>query len=282
MKLVRKRLLDWYRANKRAMPWRETRDPYAIWVSEVMLQQTQAARVEPLFEAFLQRFPTINALASATRADVVRAWAGLGYHRRAVSLHEAARAVVREYGGRLPRAADALRALPGIGPYTSAAVASIAFGERIAAVDVNVRRIVARASFGREPDEVAGSDIDAAAQRLVPAEDPGGWNQALMDLGREACRPHPRCDACVLRPWCAFAGSGATGRRTGRRQGVFEGSVRQARGAIVAELRSTPSIPLRDLPARLGVERDRADAALAGLARDGLVVADGGRIRLVT
>jgi A/G-specific adenine glycosylase len=161
-------------------------------------------------------------------------------------------------------------------------VASIAFGEPVAAVDVNVRRIIARVCFGREPDEVASADLDAEAQRLVPAKDPGGWNQALMDLGRTACRPRPRCDACVLRPWCAFAASGAIGRGTGRRQGTFEGSVRQARGAIVAELRSQASIPTRGLPARLGIERERVDAAMEGLTRDGLVVAAGGRIRLVS
>ena len=275
-------LLGWYRPRRRAFAWRRTRDPYAIWVSEVMLQQTQAARVEPRFRAFLRRFPTVSALAGASRADVVRAWDGLGYHRRAVSLHEAARAVVRDHAGRLPRAAATLRTLPGIGPYTAAAVASIAFGEPVPALDVNATRIVARAVLGAEPDEVGGAELRAAAARVLPPAQPGAWNQALMDLGREACRPSPRCSTCPLQPWCRFAATERTGRGAGRRQPPFEGSVRQARGRIVAALRQEPSISVRGLAGRLGVDPAGVDAALDGLARDGIVVAARGRVRLAT
>jgi A/G-specific adenine glycosylase len=221
-------------------------------------------------------------LAGASRADVVRAWAGLGYHRRAVALHEAARAVVREHGGRLPRAAGDLRALPGIGPYTAAAVASIAFGEPVPAIDVNVRRIVARAVMGAEPDEVPAGEVAAAAADAIASQDPGAWNQAMMDLGREVCRPAPRCPACPLRPWCRFAATGRTGRPSGRRQPPFEGSVRQVRGRIVDALRTDTSLGVGDLPSRLGVDPAGVDAALAGLARDGIVVAARGRVRLAT
>ncbi len=244
-----------------------------------MLQQTQVARVEPLFEAFLTRFPTVVALAAATRADVVRQWAGLGYHRRAVSLHEAARAVVRDHRGRVPRAAATLRGLPGIGPYTAAAVASIAFGEPVAAMDVNVRRVIARSVYGADPDEVGSGLTEAVAQAMLPPEQPGAWNQALMDIGREACRPVPRCERCPLRSWCLYAAASRSGGPTGRRQSPFEGSTRQARGRVVAALRGTDWLRIADLPALIGVDAAGVDAVLAGLMRDGIAVAARGRVR---
>ncbi|MFM8944409.1 MAG: hypothetical protein ACKOI0_04100 [Actinomycetota bacterium] len=163
-----------------------------------MLQQTQASRVVPAYRAFLRRFPTIASLARAPRSAVVGAWSGLGYNRRAIALADAARAIVRDHGGRIPRAAADLRTLPGVGPYTAAAVASIAFGEPIAAVDVNVRRVVARARLGADPHALDAATIDAEAARWLDRRDPGSWNQALMDLGREHCRSVPRCDGCPL------------------------------------------------------------------------------------
>ena len=182
---AREALRAWYRPRRRSYAWRRTRDPYAVLVSEVMLQQTQAPRVEPLFVPFLERFPTVEVLAEASRADVLRAWAGLGYHRRAVRLHEAARAIVREHDGRVPQDVATLLTLPGVGPYTVAAVASIAFGDRAAAVDVNVARVVARVRRGREPDEVSHAEVTAEANAWIDPDDPGAWNQAVMDLGRE-------------------------------------------------------------------------------------------------
>lgn len=268
---ARRALLDWYRPRRHAYAWRRSHDPYAILVSEVMLQQTQAARVEPLFEAFLARFPTVQALAEAPRADVVRAWEGLGYHRRAVALHEAARALRRDHGGVVPRELPALGALPGVGPYTASAVAAIAFGEPVAAVDTNVRRIVARVAFAAEPDEVAARDLADEAGRLCDRDDPGAWNQALMDLGREVCRPSPRCDVCPLERWCAFRATGRIGRPSSRRQPAFEGSLRQVRGAVLAQLRRRDPASVARLVRETGEPEDRVRQALDGLERDGVV-----------
>jgi A/G-specific adenine glycosylase len=274
-------LLRWFGPRSRAYAWRRTRDPYAIWVSEVMLQQTQAGRVEPAFEAFLARFPDVATLAAAPQAEVVRAWGRLGYPRRARAMHRAAGEIVTRFAGELPADPAALRSLPGIGPYTASAIASIGFDAPLAAVDVNARRIAARTTFGAEPDEVGARDIADAAQAWVPRRRAAAWNQALMDLGRDVCRPvAPACDACPLARACAFRAAGRRGRPSIRRQPRFEGSLRQVRGRIMAELRVRPSVPVAGLGARIGVADARADEALAGLARDGLVVVTRARARL--
>src|SRR5439155_19095369 len=161
---TRAALLAWYEPRRRRYPWRVGSNPYRVLVSEVMLQQTQAERVAPAFERFLERLPDVRSLAGASRAGVLRAWGSLGYNRRAVRLSEAARAVVRDHGGRIPADPDALRTLPGVGPYTAAAVASIGHGVPVAAVDVNVRRVVARARLGRDPGEVTASAVRAEGQ----------------------------------------------------------------------------------------------------------------------
>ena len=270
---ARHALRRWYRPRRHAYAWRRSRDPYAILVSEVMLQQTQAARVEPIFEAFMARFPTVRALAEAPRADVVRAWEGLGYHRRAVALHEAARTIMADHGGKVPRDAVALRALPGVGPYTASAVASIAFGAHLAAIDTNVRRIVARSRFGSEPDEVPPAELAAEAQASCDPADPGGWNQALMDLGREVCRTIPRCDVCPLEGLCVFRAAGRVGRPSSRRQPAFEGSLRQVRGAVLAVLRREEGATVARLVRDSGFADDRVREALDGLTRDGVVEA---------
>ena len=198
-------LLAWFRTNGPVYPWREReRDPYAVLVSEVMLQQTQASRVVEAFPVFMDRFPDVGSLAEASRGDVLRAWGGLGYPRRAASLHEAARRIVRDHDGSVPSDLSALLALPGIGPYTAAAVTSIAYGAPVAAIDTNVRKVMARLEFAAEPDEVADTDVVEAASRWLAREAPGDWNQAVMNLGREVCRPTPRCDACPLAGACAF------------------------------------------------------------------------------
>jgi A/G-specific adenine glycosylase len=275
---AREILLDWYGGRAAGYPWRRTSDPYAVLVSEVMLQQTQASRVAPAFESFLDRFPSVQALAGASRADVVRAWGGLGYVRRAVALHEAARMIVRDRAGRVPTDVADLTALPGVGPYTASAVASIAFGATVAAIDTNVRRVTARYLRGVEPDEARAETLAADAQAWVHPVRPGDWNQALMDLGREFCRPSPRCDACPIAQGCRFASAGRRGRSSTRRQPPFEGSLRQVRGRVVATLRERPvaSIPL--LAQSAGCSEVRIDAAVEGLARDGIVSkdADGG------
>ena len=275
---AREALRAWYRPRRRAYAWRRSRDPYAVLVSEVMLQQTQAPRVEPLFSAFLERFPTVVAMGEASRADVLRAWAGLGYNRRAVRLHEAARAIVREHDGRVPPDVASLLRLPGVGPYTATAVASIAYGDRVAAVDVNVARVVARVRRGSEPDELPRAALLAEANDWIDAADPGAWNQALMDLGREICRPVPRCEVCPLAGWCRYRASGRTGGAAGRAQGRWEGSTRQARGTIVTALRAHDELTVGGLVRETGLERERVRDALDGLVRDGVVEA-GSRAR---
>jgi A/G-specific adenine glycosylase len=245
-----------------------------------MLQQTQARRVEPLFVAFLRRFPSVRTLAASSRADVLRAWAGLGYNRRAVALHRAAQAVVAEHGGRVPTEAAALRRLPGVGSYTAAAVASIAGGAPVAAIDVNVRRIVGRVGFGA--DGAPAAAVDAAATRWLDPDDPGGWNQALMDLGREHCRAKPRCADCPLARWCRWCRSGASRGPVSpaRRQGPFEGSMRQLRGRVVDVLRSRSSAGAGSIARETGFPSERVESALDGLVRDGVVVRAGRSFRL--
>ncbi len=271
-----------FRANDLGYPWRRTRDPYAVLVSEVMLQQTQASRVADAFPVFMERFPDLASLASATRADVLRAWGGLGYARRAAALQEAARSILRDHRGEVPSDLTSLSALPGIGPYTAAAVASIAFGMRVAAIDTNVRKVMARVAFGCEPDDVAASDVTAAAARWLPPGAPGDWNQAVMDLGRELCRPTPRCDVCPLAEACRFRASGRAGRPSGRRQGAFEGSMRQARGGVLRELRGRDrAATIGTIAAALAMPAPRVDLAVDALERDGLVErTDSGRVRL--
>jgi A/G-specific adenine glycosylase len=273
---------DWYAPRARLYAWRRGRpEAYRTLVSELMLQQTQAPRVEPLFKVFMRRFPTVASLARASRADVLRAWAGLGYNRRAVYLHAAARAVVRDHRGRVPTDIDALRSLAGVGPYTAAAVASIAGGEPVAAIDVNVRRIVGRVGFGERSPSTAA--VDSAAGRWVDRDDPGGWNQALMDIGREHCRAVPRCDGCPLARACRWRRSHRAGspvERTTRRQGRFEGSMRQVRGRVVDVLRSRPSAGRNALARETGFDTDRLELALDGLVRDGVVELAGRSYRL--
>ncbi len=279
----RRRLLAWYEPRRDAYPWRSRGpDPYVVLVSEVMLQQTQAPRVVPIFEAFLARFPHVRALAAAPVSDVIVAWAGLGYHRRAVALHRSARTIVEEHRGEVPRELGALRALPGVGPYTASAVASIAFGEPVAAVDTNVRRIAARYLLGREADEPPPGDVGRAADAWVPRVGSGDWNQALMDLGRDVCRPRPRCDACPFGA-CRFRAAGRRGGSSPRRQPPFEGSLREVRGRVLAALRAAPSTSEAALVADLAEPPERVAAAVAGLVDDGLATTDrDGRISLAS
>jgi A/G-specific adenine glycosylase len=244
-------VLAWYAQNGRDLPWRHTQDPYAILVSEVMLQQTQVSRVLPRYQAWLARWPTARALASADLADVIRAWDGLGYNRRAVSLHRCATIVAER--GAFPREPAELRLLPGIGPYTAAAIACFAFGAQVAAPDTNARRVLGRA-FG-DPD--------------VPPP-PGRayeWNQALFDLGSMVCiARRPRCHICPLADGCPSRGMTF---EPIRRQKAFEGSFRQRRSRLLKRL------------ADGAVELDALDrSALDALVGDGLAVVDGDRARL--
>jgi A/G-specific adenine glycosylase len=286
-------LRRWYRPRQSAYPWRSTGDPYLVLVSEVMLQQTQAARVGPAFERFVRAFPSVGRLASAPVADVLRAWDGLGYNRRAVALSRAARIIVRHHGGRIPTDPTALRSLPGVGPYTAAAVASIAYGNPVPAVDTNVRRVVARAAQGREPETADASAVAAEAARWIDRADPGGWNQAVMDLGREVCQPVPRCDRCPLAWGCRWRANREDGGPTERplRRGApppFEGSTRQLRGQIVRHLGPRGWVSLAELSGTTERSLPQVAAVVRTLMADGLVHAGpaalrerpGGRVRL--
>jgi A/G-specific adenine glycosylase len=202
---LRRKLLAWFRSNKRDLPWRRTRDPYRIWLSEIMLQQTRVAAVIPHYERFLSKFPTVQHLARARAPSVLAAWAGLGYYSRARNLHRAARKIVARHGGTFPRDREAALKLPGIGRYTAAAILSIAYGEKLAALDGNVVRVLARLdavrSDVREPR--TRRRLERRAEALLACEAPGDWNEAMMELGATICTPaSPRCDECPVQRCC--------------------------------------------------------------------------------
>jgi A/G-specific adenine glycosylase len=203
---IARRLLAWYRQNKRELPWRATRDPYAVWVSEVMLQQTQVATVIPFYERWMQRFPTVSALAAAADHDVLHAWQGLGYYSRARRLRDGARHVVIHHGGKLPDSVEELRTLPGIGAYSAGAIASIAFGRPEPAVDGNVARVLCRlfALRGDPARPPLQRELWRIARELVPERQARDFNQALMELGATLCTPRaaPRCNECPLKGEC--------------------------------------------------------------------------------
>ena len=202
-------LLAWYDAHARDLPWREDRDPYRVWLSEIMLQQTRVAAVIAHYHEFLRRFPTVQKLAAAREASVLAAWSGLGYYRRARMLHAAAKVVVRKRGGKFPTTASELLELPGVGRYTAAAIASIAFGEPVAVVDGNVERVLQRVSGRR----LVGEKLWDAAETLLDRNGPGDFNQAMMELGATVCMPRsPACLTCPVVELCATRGelAGAT------------------------------------------------------------------------
>jgi len=212
---LRRKLLQWFRRHKRDLPWRRTDDPYRIWVAETMLQQTRVARVLDFYGPFLKRFPTVRRLAEADLDDVLVAWAGLGYYGRARNLHRAARAVIRDYRGRLPRSVAALRALPGVGRYSAGAVASIAFGAPAPVVDGNVARVLCRLFAIRRPPATADvkETLWSLAGALVSRRSPGNFNQAMMELGATVCTPaNPHCSACPVRDHCEARRLGLEGR----------------------------------------------------------------------
>lgn len=213
--MLRSQLLAWYDAHARALPWRESRDPYRVWLSEIMLQQTRVAAVMAHYKEFLWRFPTVEKLARARQAAVLAAWSGLGYYRRARMLQAAAKVVVRKRGGKFPASAKELRDLPGIGRYTAAAIASIAFVEPVAVVDGNVERVLQR-FLGRR---IAGQDFWLTAEELLDRERPGDFNQAMMELGATVCTPRrPACLACPVVELCATRGEMAGSVKAARQK----------------------------------------------------------------
>ena len=247
-------LIDWFSRSGRDLPWRRTRDPYRILVAEIMLQQTQVDRVRPKYEAFLAEFPTLEALAAATPGDVIRAWSGLGYNRRALNLQRTAQAVQREHGGRFPDTPTSLRTLPGIGPYTAGAVACFAFERDVAFIDTNIRRALQRLFVGPDDRPAPERELLALAEAAVPPGQGWVWNQALMELGATVCTAaRPRCQICPLRSFCSAYDAWRSAdelvfvyqpiaqpvrRRVAERQATFATSTRYFRGRIVAALRT--------------------------------------------
>ncbi len=279
-------LLAWFEHRGRDLPWRRTRDPWAVLVSELMLQQTQVGRVLPRYEAFLARWPRPAHCAAAEVGEVVAAWAGLGYNRRAVNLHRCAREVVARHGGTLPNDLGDLMALPGIGPYTARAVLAFAFErDDVGVLDTNAGRVLARwAGTSLRPRQA-----QAAADAAVAPGAGWAWNQAMLDLGATRCRPRaPRCEDCPVARWCAWARAGrpdpdpAVGSHgVSGGQSTFEGSDRQGRGRLVDALRRGPVVPSQ-LPEVMGWpdDRARAERVAATVVADGLAEAVDGVLRL--
>jgi A/G-specific adenine glycosylase len=304
---LRRAVLAWFAHHGRELDFRVDGqpDPWGTLVSEVMAQQTQIGRVEERWPGFMAVFPTADAMAAASPADVIRAWRGMGYDRRALNLHRAA-VMISAAGGRVPGDVDGLLGLPGIGPYTARAVAAIAFGIPVGAVDVNVRRVLLRI-LGEERATIAPASLQAAADALVDPDRPGTWTHALMDIGATVCRPaRPSCASCPAQPWCRTAGatrtraqaasirataSRATASRATDRVSPgprpahvpFEQTTRWLRGRLLDRLRDTAPGEALAVAGPLGAHSEEAVArALAGLARDGMVELDAaGRARLL-
>lgn len=260
----REAVLAHYREHGRDLPWRRTRDPYAILVSEVMLQQTQVSRVVPKYEAFLRAFPTVEALASAPLADVLRVWSGLGYNRRAKALHAAARTIVARHGGAVPGSYEELRALPGIGHATAAQVLAFAFGVAVPYVETNIRAALIHWFFP-ERDRVSDRELLPLVEATLDRDDPRTWCYALMDYGAALKRAVPN-----------------PSRRSAHhvRQAAFAGSSREARGAVLKALALRGRATTARIAADAGIDAERIARAVEALEREGLVVRDGRSWRL--
>jgi A/G-specific adenine glycosylase len=257
----------------RDLPWVAHGDPWAVLVSEFMLQQTQTSRVIGPWQAFLEAYPTPTDCANATLASVLQRWSGLGYHRRAKALHDAARMIRDEFHGDVPSDVDHLRRLPGVGEYTANAVASFAFGKPVAVLDTNVGRILARALENRSLRQREARDI---AKELLPRKESASFNQAMLDLGAQFCRSSPRCDDCPLRSLCRWRLEGGPdpaprSAAVSRPQAPFAGSDRQVRGRVLAALRAMPQSETRLLTQLGDVDDERGARVLASLVADGLV-----------
>ncbi len=283
-------LIGWWRAERRDLPWRHTRDPWLVLVSEVMLQQTQVDRVLPYFEVFAERWPTPEHFAAAELADLLAAWQGLGYPKRVRNLWQAAAIITERHGGGVPTDLDDLLALPGVGRYTARAVQAFAFGIDTGVVDTNVGRILARWQGRR----LSPREAQRIADELVPAGESWAWNQAMMDLGAQVCtKRDPSCGRCPAQRWCAWGSVVLDSESSGQpdpadrsagvsaRQAPFEGSDRQARGRLLAAL-STIDIERAGAVGAMDLERDeaRAQRLVEELIAEGLITAVGDRLRL--
>jgi A/G-specific adenine glycosylase len=292
---LRDAVLGWYGEYGRSLPFRGTADPYAILVSEAMAQQTQAARAGATWTEFMARFPTVQALAAATPADVLRAWRGLGYNRRGLNLWRAAGRIVAEFDGQVPRDLADLESLPGVGPYTARAVAAIAFGLPVGAVDTNVRRVLGRIVAGAH-GALSAVALQGLADAAVPPDRPAAWTHAVMDLGAMLCRPRrPDCEACPARAWCRYAsevsalpqGSSAQIPRkpstparfaatsTPQRTAPFRTTSRWLRGRILDRLREAADGDWVVLDDTIGIHGQEAVAvATQALCTEGLLELD--------
>lgn len=274
-------LLEWGERNRRDLPWRDTRDPWAVLVSEVMSQQTGVQRVVPKWSEFMQRWPTASAMADAPLSEVLVAWSGLGYPRRAKALRSTARLVVSDHGGRVPSDLEALLALPGVGAYTARAVLAFAFERDVGVLDTNVGRILARRTGRR----LSPAHAQRLATESVPAGHGWAWNQSMLDLGATVCRPDPNCHICPFAAHCRWSGSpnepdpALASAAVSRPQARYEGSARQARGRVLDAVGRRP-LRAADLEHVVGEGHD-ASLIISSLASDGLVeVHPDGRIGL--
>ncbi|TXK17808.1 A/G-specific adenine glycosylase [Homoserinibacter sp. GY 40078] len=278
------RIASWFAAGHRPLPWRAPDFPaWGVLVSEFMLQQTPVARVIPRLEEWLARWPTPADLAAVPPGEAVRAWDRLGYPRRALNLHAASVAITERHGGIVPSDVDELLALPGVGPYTARAVAAFAYGSRVPVVDVNVRRVLARAVRGvGEPGPARTNEEHALTEALLPADPARArlTNAGTMELGQTVCTARaPRCDSCPIADACAWRAAGypAYTGPAAPRQKPYAGSDREVRGRILRELRANELPVPRDRIAQLWTDADQLERALRGLVADGLVeIGDGG------
>lgn len=256
VRTFRTRVYQHYWREKRDFPWRRTRDPYRILVSEMMLQQTQAKRVVPKYRAFLRRFPSVRALARAPKRDVLAAWQGLGYNRRALLLHRAAQAIVQKHGGRVPKKKAELQTLPGIGPYTAAAVLVFAYNEPAVCIETNIRTVYLHHFFAGRP-RVSDRDIEPLLLATLDESQPCKWYQALMDYGAHLKQT---------------VGNASRGSAHYTKQSAFEGSPRQLRGAIVRLLLSSPALSPERISKQTKRSRTEVETELSRLAQEGMVV----------
>jgi A/G-specific adenine glycosylase len=257
----------------RDLPWINDPRPWAVLVSEVMLQQTQTSRVLEPWHRFMERFPTPSVCANASLADVLSTWHGLGYPRRAKALHQTAQMLRDDFNDAVPSSVEELRRLPGVGQYTAAAVASFAFGEAVAVLDTNVGRVLSRALANRR---LLPSEARTLAAQLLPRQRAAAFNQSMLDLGAQFCRAVPRCDVCPLASHCAWHEEGGEdpaplSAAVSRQQSPFEGSNRQLRGRVLKALLEGPRSRRQLTSALSGVTTSRGDEVLSGLVRDGLV-----------
>jgi A/G-specific adenine glycosylase len=295
IRFLRRRILRWYAQHRRELEWRKTVDPYEILISEIMLQQTQVDRVKIKFPLFLRRYPTLRSLASARTSDVIKAWQGMGYNNRAVRLKALAVAVVRDFHGEIPRDVEVLAGLPGIGPYTSHALACFAFGRRVPVIDVNIERVLSRVfdTGARGAGSDKKSRVHFLASHVLP-RNAAAWNQALMDLGATVCKArNPACAICPINPACVYrrshgpnSGTASMPGRAGKPEPTHRGIPRRLwRGRIIQALRDHPTLSVAKLgdsiiPDFTPGELPWLSGLLARLQDDGLITVQNRRVRL--